>query len=320
MILTFNIGNTNFSIGIMERCEKPLIFTQKYTIDSLVDERMFTDYIADCLKQARTTIEEIEGAIISSVNPLLTPYLENVILNLLKVKPVIVNPNMNMKLDLSEYDTSLLGNDRIAICEGALSKYDSPIIIFDFGTATTINVIDKYGCFLGGSILPGIVMGLNALNSNTAQLPLGELKSIGLNDEIPLIGKNTKECIMSGAILGNAAMLDDMVLRIQELFLEEQQASRESQESSPAATSMKKRSIPTYITGTTTSSILAAIAPDNLPNAFDTDGDDITILVTGGNAQYILPHIKTNAIHAPDLLMDGLHELYKLNNERKMCS
>ena len=313
MILAFNIGNTNFSIGAIkgESVKESRNFSYKYLVEELTDEHNFIDCIISCLERESIQSKNITGTIISSVNPKLTGYLENAIAELFEIKPIIISPEMNMALDLSEYDTTLIGSDRVAICEGALNKYDTPIIIFDFGTATTINVIDSSGRFMGGAILPGLVMGFNALNKETAQLPpITNITTSDGNhqdDNILLIGRNTEECIISGAIFGNAAMLDGMVLRIQESLLELEEST-----DSKATTTTKKKSIPTYISGTTTDSILAAIAPN-----YDSEiSNDITILATGGNAEYILPHCETDVIYAPNLLMDGLNELYKRNYEK----
>jgi type III pantothenate kinase len=182
-------------------------------------------------------VKNITGAIISSVNPSKTKLLETAVKELFKITPRIVEavtPHYNGKV----------GVDRYVICRAAASKYSPPLIVFDFGTATTINVIDANGHFIGGSILAGMMTGVNALASSTALLPKIELSS-----NAPLIGRNTEECISSGAVFGNASLLDGMVSRIE-------------------------------------------------PNA--------TVVVTGGNAEYVIPFCKTEVIHEPDLLLKGL--------------
>lgn len=207
MIIAMSIGNTNFVLGVKENS---FMNVARYPAELINSTEDFIKII-----NSGTYTEEIKGIIISSVNPKLTPYLTEAVKIIFSLSPVIVNSTMKMKLDLSLYDTKLLGSDRIAVCEAAIAKYKMPVVIFDFGTATTINIVDHKNKFLGGSILTGISMGLNALYSKTAQLP-----DIHLSAESPLMGLNTKDCITSGAVFGNASMLDGMVQRIQESLVQ----------------------------------------------------------------------------------------------------
>jgi len=171
----------------------------------------FTKQLEEFVKTE--TEVEMDGAIIASVNTSLTDIVEQAVTNLPGAVPLMVSASLKMRLDLSGYDTSLIGSDRIAACEAALCKYPLPAIVFDFGTATTINVIDKDGKYLGGSILPGLLTGAKALSSNTALLPLLSVPA-EQTELVPLIGTNTMECIQSGTIHGNAAMFDGMIARI----------------------------------------------------------------------------------------------------------
>ena len=207
MIIAMSIGNTNFVLGTKE---KDYMNVTRYPVEFIKSAEDFMKIITE-----NTDTKKVSGIIISSVNPKLTPWLAETVKIIFSLSPVIVDSSMKMKLDLSLYDTKLFGSDRIAVCEAAIAKYKMPVIIFDFGTATTINVVDSKNTFLGGSILPGISMGLNALYKNTAQLP-----DIHLSAESPLMGLNTKDCIISGAVFGNAAMLDGMTQRIQDTLSE----------------------------------------------------------------------------------------------------
>jgi type III pantothenate kinase len=202
MIIAMSIGNTNFVLGTREN---NLVNVIRYPVEHITSSEDFVKIITDNID-----IKKADGIIISSVNPKLNPCLEEAVKIIFSLTPVIVNSHINMKLNLDLYDTKLLGNDRIAVCEAAIAGHEVPAVIFDFGTATTINVVDSKNRFIGGTIMPGINMGLKALFNNTAQLP-----DIELSPESPLLGLNTKECIISGALFGNAAMLDGMVQRIQ---------------------------------------------------------------------------------------------------------
>ena len=88
--------------------------------------------------------------------------------------------------------------------------FKGPIIVIDMGTATTLDVVDRDGCYTGGVILPGVMVSLNALVGNTAQLP-----QINLEAPKRVIGKNTIECMQNGIMYGNAAMLDGLIDRME---------------------------------------------------------------------------------------------------------
>lgn len=253
MVLAINIGNTNFVFSWKESGNTQIV---RQYIDFFKTENDFKKFIKNTMTNFKIEQKSVTGVVFSSVVPRLTVILEDVIQKMFKVKPLIVNYKISMNLNLDNYDKTKIGNDRIAICEYAIKKYDTPLIIFDFGTATTINVITNNNCFLGGSILTGVIMGLNTLNKNTAQLKKAEINKTKLK----IIGENSEECLISGAIYGNAAMLDGMVSNIEE--------------------TLKQKA---------------------------------TILVTGGNAIYILDVCKTKIIYEPDLLIEGLYCLYYKN-------
>ena len=112
----------------------------------------------------------------------------------------------NIKMD----NPKAVGGDRSVAAVAAIAKYEGPIIIIDMGTATTMDVVDKAGSYIGGVILPGVKVSLNSLVSNTAQLPR-------INLDVPkrTIGKNTIECMRNGIMYGNAAMLDGLIDRME---------------------------------------------------------------------------------------------------------
>ena len=111
---------------------------------------------------------------------------------------------------------SSVGADLICASVAADAFYGRPAIIIDMGTATKLTVINNKGAFIGTSIAPGVMLGLNALASGTAQLPL-----VSLEAPPSVIGKNTADCMKSGIIFGNAAMLDGMISRIKDELSEE---------------------------------------------------------------------------------------------------
>ena len=118
---------------------------------------------------------------------------------------------MRHGLQFNTENAQELGNDLIVAAAAALDKHTPPLIIFDFGTATTISVIDKNGIFLGVSIFPGVKTAMNALFDNTSQLP-----AIKIEAPKSAIGENTIQSMQSGAVFGNAAMVDGMIDRIED--------------------------------------------------------------------------------------------------------
>ena len=134
MIIAMSIGNTNFVLGTKEN---DYMNVTRYPVESIKSVEDFMKIINNNINT-----KKVKGVIISSVNPKLTPWLTETVKIIFSLSPVIVNSDMKMKLDLSLYETKLIGSDRIAVCEAAIAKYEMPAIIFDFGTATTINVVD----------------------------------------------------------------------------------------------------------------------------------------------------------------------------------
>jgi type III pantothenate kinase len=114
---------------------------------------------------------------------------------------------LNIRIDAP----AKLGSDLVVDAVAAAAKYPLPIAIFDMGTATTLSVLDKSGCYIGGMIIPGMRVSVDALSARAAQLPY-----INLDTPPEMIGKNTVDCMQSGMIYGQAAMLDGLVDRIEE--------------------------------------------------------------------------------------------------------
>ena len=151
----------------------------------------------------------ISDCIISSVNPALNEAVADGLSRYVKNPPVFLRIGPGFKLDYSRYDFERLGMDRAICCEAAAEVVNPPFIVIDFGTATTINIVDQRHRFIGGAIIPGIQLSLSTLNTNTALLPAIPPKS-----DIPLIGRNTEECMLSGSVRGTALLIDKFINEI----------------------------------------------------------------------------------------------------------
>ena len=116
---------------------------------------------------------------------------------------------MKTGLNIIMDNPKTVGSDMIVDAVAAIRDYPCPIIIIDMGTATTMSVIDRSGNYIGGVILPGLKVSLDSLSGKTAQLPYISLETPG-----KVIGKNTIDCMRSGIMYGNAAMLDGLILSL----------------------------------------------------------------------------------------------------------
>lgn len=209
MILALDVGNTNIVIGCIEDgkivCGGRLATDHKKTMEEYaIHFKMF-------LEMHDISPKGFEGAIISSVVPPLTNYLKQAIETIAGVTPLIVGPGIKTGLNIKTDNPNLLGADLVVDAVAATNEYKTPLIIFDMGTATTCSVIDKNQNYLGGMIFPGVKVAADALSSHASQLPY-----ISLEAPKNAIGRNTIDCMKSGVILGNAAMIDGVIERIEE--------------------------------------------------------------------------------------------------------
>lgn len=206
MILALDVGNTNIVIGCIEEGE--IIFSGRLTTDSSKTDMEFAVVLKNILTLNGIDITSFEGAIISSVVPPINKALKTAVRLVTGKDAYMVSSCEGLEVAIDE--PSQLGSDLIVGAVAALHSFKPPIVLVDLGTATTIFVIDKDGRCLGGSIMPGISISQKALSSCTSLLP-----SISLEAPKSVIGKNTVDSMNSGAVFGNASMIDGMIKRIE---------------------------------------------------------------------------------------------------------
>lgn len=209
MILTVDIGNTNIVLGGFEKDE--LSFTARISTDTAKTEDEYASQLLTILMIHGVAKEKISGAIISSVVPPLNEVMKRAIGNICGADAKIVGPGMKTGINIHCDTPSSVGTDIICASVAVNHLYGSPALIIDMGTATKMIVLNDKGAFIGVSIIPGVMMGLNALADGTAQLPM-----VGLEAPDKIVAKNTADCMKSGVIFGNAAMVDGMIDRINE--------------------------------------------------------------------------------------------------------
>ena len=209
MILAVDAGNTHVVLGVMEDLETKQMF--RLQTDPKRTDSEYAVMMHQMLTIAGYNPHDFEGAIISSVVPPLTGILKQAVKIVTNCTPMVIGPGLKTGLNIRIDDPATLGADLVVGAVAALHKYTAPLIVIDMGTATTVTCMDKNGSFLGGSILAGVNLCLNALSSGTSQLP-----AIDLNYTGKAIGSNTIDCMRSGAVYGTAGMLDGLIDRMQE--------------------------------------------------------------------------------------------------------
>ncbi len=209
MILAIDMGNTNIVIGCID--SERTWFVERLTTSH---DKTGTEYainIKNILEIHQIKPAQIEGAILSSVVPPLNAAISSAVKKILGYHPMLVSSGIKTGMNILMDNPKTVGSDMIVDAVAAIREYPAPIIIIDMGTATTMSVVDRAGNYIGGVILPGLYVSLDSLSSKTAQLP-----SISLDIPKKVIGKNTVDCMRSGAMYGNAGMIDGIIERMED--------------------------------------------------------------------------------------------------------
>ena len=186
MILAIDMGNSNIVVGGID--DKRTYFEERITTDDRKTSLEYAIMLKNILEIHRVKRSDIEGSILSSVVPPLNAPLSSAVKKITGKRPLLVGSGMKTGLNIKMDNPKAVGGDRIVAAVAAIARYEGPIIIIDMGTATTMDVVDRAGSYIGGVILPGVNVALNSLVSHTAQLPR-------INLDVPrrVIGKNTVE-------------------------------------------------------------------------------------------------------------------------------
>ncbi|ANY66478.1 type III pantothenate kinase [Paenibacillus algorifonticola] len=211
MILVIDVGNTNIVLGIYQGKELLHHWRLSTNRSATVDEYGINFH--HLFHFAGMRLEQMEGVIISSVVPPLMRTLEQLCMKYLRKKPYIVGPGVKTGLNIRYENPREVGADRIVNSVAGIVKYGSPLIVVDFGTATTFDYIDAAGSYLGGAIVPGIAISTEALYQRAAKLPRIELVK-----PPSVIGRNPVTSMQAGIIYGYAGQVDGIVRRIRKEF------------------------------------------------------------------------------------------------------
>ncbi|MBC7346725.1 MAG: type III pantothenate kinase [Clostridia bacterium] len=204
MLLAFDVGNTNVTLGIFQGKELKQAWRLSTRANSTADELAMVLYtLFHC---HHLSFEQIRGMIVSSVVPPLTPAILEMGRRYFHLEPLLVGPGIRMGMPIRFDNPREVGADRIVNAVGAYELYGGPVVVVDFGTATTFDAISAQGEYLGGAIAPGIGISTEALFLRAAKLPRVELvkpKSV--------IGKNTVASMQAGIIYGFIGQVEHIV-------------------------------------------------------------------------------------------------------------
>ncbi len=209
MLLVIDVGNTNTVIGVYEDDVLKQDWRIRTVRDNTADE--FNVLARALFTDKGIALSDITKTVISSVVPSSVRILNAFCERYLKMSPLWINPASVKKLMPILYSNpNEVGADRIVNAVAAYDKHKKPLIIIDFGTATTFDAISPKGEYLGGAICPGVMISSEALFQRASRLPRVEI----FKAPERVIGDDTIESIKSGIIYGNAAMVDGMVSRM----------------------------------------------------------------------------------------------------------
>lgn len=209
MILAIDVGNTNIVVGCID--DRKTYFIERLSTNRTKTELEYAVDLKNVLDIYHIKKTEIEGCIISSVVPQITNIVKLAAEKILKKKAIVLGPGVKTGLNIMMDNPGQLGADQVADAVAGISGYPVPLILIDMGTATTASVVNSKKQYVGGMILPGVGVSLDALTARASQL-----SGISIDAPRHVIGKNTIECMKSGVLYSNAAALDGIIDRIEE--------------------------------------------------------------------------------------------------------
>lgn len=209
MILTIDVGNSNIVIGGVQGDE--IVFEARLRTEATKTSDQYCVDLKILLDVYKVKTENIEGCIISSVVPQVLNSFQSAIKKLTGKVSLVVGPGIKTGLDIRLENPGQTGADLVVADVAALREHKPPLIVIDMGTATTMAVLDESGAHIGGCIMPGVRISMDALTDKTALLP-----GLQLDQPKRAIGRNTVDAMRSGIMMGTACMLDGMVERMEQ--------------------------------------------------------------------------------------------------------
>ena len=210
MLLAIDIGNTTISIGMIRKTHKPwdpeIISVEpiETTLSPAALQKKIKQRLAALIRRYH-----VQDIVICSVVPAALKILKRILREDFKIKPMVVGEDILVPMKNHYRNPSQVGQDRLVCSFAGRQLYGGPLIVIDFGTAITFDVVSKKGEYLGGIILPGIRLTAESLSKKTALLPKVKIKT-----PRELIGRDTKSSILSGIFYGFGALCDGLIVLI----------------------------------------------------------------------------------------------------------
>ena len=210
MLLAIDVGNTNIVLGCFDE-KNQILFRERLSTNQSATALEYVSGIRMALEMHEIDKNLIDDAIISSVVPSVTATLKEAVIKYTGRTPMIVGAGIKTGLNIVIDNPAQLGSDLVVDAVAGLDEYPVPQIIIDMGTATTLSVINAKKQYIGGVIMTGMAVSMNALVDKTSQLP-----KISFEAPKKVIGSNTVDCMKSGILYATASSLDGMIARIEE--------------------------------------------------------------------------------------------------------
>lgn len=204
MIITIDVGNTNITVGVFEGDKVVATFRITTKMPRTSDE--YGMLLINLLEQNKINHEEIVDAIIASVVPNVMHSLEGAVVKYLGIRPIVIEPGTKTGIRVVTENPRQIGADRIVDAAAAYEIYGGPVLVLDFGTATTYDLVDKDGAFLSGVTAPGIRISAKALSEDAAKLP-----EIEIRKPESILAKETISSMQAGLVYGQIGQTEYIV-------------------------------------------------------------------------------------------------------------
>ena len=209
MLLVIDVGNTNITYGLYEKEELLSTFRMMSKISHTSDE--YGIMIRDMLEQNGFDYKKIDGAIIASVVPNVNHSLQSSCVKYLNLTPMVVGPGLKTGIKIGADNPKEIGADRIVDVVAAYEKYGGPVLVLDFGTATTYDLVTEDGTFSVGITAPGIRISAKALWEDTAKLPAIEIKK-----PASILARETITSMQAGLMYGQIGATEYIIKKVKE--------------------------------------------------------------------------------------------------------
>ena len=207
MFLVVDVGNTNITIGVYDGKSLKGTFRLMSSVPRTSDEYGFM--LGELVNEQGTEAKLINGAIIASVVPNVMYSLINAIKKYFGCSPIVVGPGIKTGINIDTPNPKEIGADRIVDAVGAYEKFGGPVLVLDFGTATTYDLVTKDGRFVAGITAPGIKISAKALWEDTAKLPEIEIKKPG-----SILAKDTISSMQAGLVYGQIGQTEYIIRQV----------------------------------------------------------------------------------------------------------